>query len=92
LRDEGSVDDFLGHLTTTQFCLVISPESAEDIKERIATRLDQSLDYFYPLKDRESSRESTDRLSISMGELNEKDGPFKDIDQLKTKLLKISKS
>ena len=92
LREIGTVDDFLGHLTTTQFCLVIGPENVNDIKDRISTRLEQSLDYFYPLKDRESSKRSKDCLSITIGELTDKASPFKDVDQLKTKLLRLAKS
>jgi hypothetical protein len=49
----------------------------------------QSLDYFYPIKDRERRSETSDRLSVRMAEaLPAADGD-RGVDALKTELLRL---
>jgi GGDEF domain-containing protein len=91
LREFASPVNFLGHLTTTQFGLITHPDHVPGLSERINTRLEQSLDYFYPLKDRDSVKNSADRLAIQLGELHADQGPFKSLDVLKTELLNQSR-
>jgi PleD family two-component response regulator len=89
LREGGTARDFLGHLTVTDFILVLDAESVPEISERISTRLEQSLDYFYPIKDRGKKDKDPDKeLSITMCSLDAGAGPFQDIDDLKTTLLR----
>jgi len=88
LRGVGGPNDFLGHLSPTEFILVTGPGNVSALIERIRTRLDQSLDYFYPLKDRDQEGRIDKRLSVWMSQLSAQDGPFSDLDQIKAELMK----
>jgi DNA-binding response OmpR family regulator len=87
MRDVGTPNDFLGHLTPTTFGLVTSPAKAHELRERIETRLDQSLEYFYPLKDRDTAANQETALSIQINELLESDVTIKNISEIKDQLL-----
>jgi DNA-binding response OmpR family regulator len=87
MREFNSPKNYLCHLTTHQFGLITQPNHVPDLSERINTRLEQSLDYFYPLKDRDRIKDKPSRLAIQLGELRADQGPFESIDILKTKLL-----
>lgn len=89
IRESGTPNDFLGHLTTTTLALVTTPKYIDEMRKRIKTRLDQSLEYFYPLKDRTEKKITKEGfLTIEIMELNVSDGPFKSASEIKTKLLK----
>lgn len=86
LRDIGAPDDFLGHMATSQLGLVTTTDSLSKLRKKIKSRLSQSLDYFYPVKDREKiSKSDGSRLTIRIDEINEKMGPFNSIAELKEK-------
>ena len=87
IKENGSTDDFLGHISPTDFVVVISPASLPAFEERIRSRLEQSLDYFYPIKDREQATKQPDRLSIQISEVPSVYGRFSSVDQLKKDLL-----
>ena len=89
LRDLGESGDFLGHLDQTHFVLVTKPEKASALQERIRTRLEQALDYFYPIKDREQSIPNDRRLSVVIGELPT--GEFTSLEALKLALVRSKK-
>ncbi|MBU0511222.1 MAG: response regulator [Chloroflexi bacterium] len=88
VRNIGNASDFVGHLSATDFVVVTRLDTISNLKERIQTRLEQSLDYFYPLRDREISQEPRARLALQMSNLLPPQGPFEDIDNLKTALFK----
>lgn len=52
VREQGNPNDFIGQLSPTKFILVTTPDVSAYLAERIRSRLEQSLDYFYPIKDR----------------------------------------
>lgn len=56
VREHGREEDFIGHLGPEEFIIISAPEKIEQIRERIETRIRQSREYFYPLKDRERAR------------------------------------
>ena len=87
MKETGSTDDFLGHLSPTDFAVVVSPSNLEPFQERIRSRLEQSLDYFYPIKDREQASKRQDRLSIQISEVPSVYGRYTSVDQLKKELL-----
>ena len=89
MREVGEGEDFIGHLTPTDFVLVVTSENLPALQERIRERLEQSLDYFYPLKDRERISKRKDRLAINVVELPSVSGRFKDLDALKKELLQL---
>jgi DNA-binding response OmpR family regulator len=90
-RKVGTPGDFVGHFSASEFVVVTSPEVIADLGERIRSRLEQSLDYFYPLRDRESPKTPDKRLALRLAGLLPEQGPFKDLDHLKTMLLRKRK-
>ena len=87
MKESGSTDDFLGHISPTDFVVVVSPANLPSFQERIRSRLEQSLDYFYPIKDREQASKRSDRLAIQISEVPSVYGRFSSVDQLKKDLL-----
>ena len=87
MKETGSTEDFLGHLSPTDFAVVVSPSNLEPFQERIRSRLEQSLDYFYPIKDREQASKRQDRLAIQISEVPSVYGKYASVDQLKKELL-----
>ncbi len=47
-RKVGNPSDFVGHFSSSEFVVVTTNEIIARLGERIHSRLDQSLDYFYP--------------------------------------------
>jgi DNA-binding response OmpR family regulator len=89
-RESGGQDDFLGHLGSTDFILITKPERLSTLQERVRSRLEQSLDYFYPIKDREPGLQGK-RLEVKMGVLLPTDGVFTSVDTIKLALLRKKK-
>jgi DNA-binding response OmpR family regulator len=87
MKEAGSSDDFLGHISPTDFVIVVTPANLPAFQERIRSRLEQSLDYFYPIKDREQASKRSDRLSVTVTEVSSVFGRFSSVDQLKRDLL-----
>ena len=89
MREVGSVDDFLGHLTPTDFVLAASSANLPTLHERVRTRLEQSLDYFYPIKDREQAVKSSKKLVVKVVEVPSVSGKFNNVNDLKKELLRL---
>ena len=89
IREVGTADDFVGHLTPTDFVMLIIPDNLPALQERVRTRLEQSLDYFYPIKDRDQASKRSDRLGIKVVDLPTISGNFADVDMLKKELLRL---
>jgi len=89
MREVGDADDFIGHLTPTDFVLLVSSGNLPALQERVRTRLEQSLDYFYPIKDRERVSKRDDRLAIKVVDLPSIQGRFNNLDALKKELLRL---
>ena len=87
IRETGSTDDFIGHISPTDFVVVVSPATMPLFQERIRSRLVQSLDYFYPIKDRENASKRADRLAIKINEVPSVYGRYTSVEQLKKDLL-----
>ena len=87
VREVGGTSDFIGHLTPDDFVLVSSLQNLAALAERIQTRLEQSLDYFYPLKDRDRRDLGEGRLTLRIKQMVPSQGPFADLAALKAKLL-----
>lgn len=87
MKESGSTEDFLGHISPTDFVIVLTPANLPSFQERIRSRLEQSLDYFYPIKDREQAAKQPDRLAIQISEVPSVYGRFSSVEQLKKDLL-----
>ena len=90
-RKVGNPGDFVGHFSASEFVVVTTEEVIASLGDRIRSRLEQSLDYFYPLRDRETPHQPDKRLAVRMAGLLPNQGPFKDLDDLKTQLLRKRK-
>jgi PleD family two-component response regulator len=91
LRETGGPPDFLGHLGAADFVLVIPANNLNGISERLRGRLEQSLDYFYPIKDREKAARQKDRLAVKLAEVSSPAGHFNTAEQLKAELVRRKK-
>ena len=89
MREGGDADEFIGHLTPTDFVLVVSPGNLSALQQLISKRLEQSLDYFYPIKDREQAAKSENRLVVKVIEVPSSRGRFNDVDTLKKELSRL---
>jgi DNA-binding response OmpR family regulator len=87
VRDVGDANDFVGQYSPVEFILVTMPLSAGVLRERIRSRLDQSLDFFYPLKDRNREDFQARRIKVTIRQLDSSQGPFSDLSALKAALL-----
>jgi len=87
MKETGAAEDFLGHISPTDFVVVMPPANLPEFFKRISSRLEQSLDYFYPIKDREQASKRPDRLSIKVAEVPSVFGRFSSVDQLKKDVL-----
>jgi len=90
IRELSSVNDFVGHFSPDEFILVTSIHDQAALGERIKTRLEQSLEYFYPLRDRERKRLMHERLFLHIRLLTAEHGPYSSVNELKTHLVKAT--
>jgi DNA-binding response OmpR family regulator len=87
VREVGGTNDFVAHLKADDFILVTVPSNLSALGERIQTRLEQSLDYFYPLRDRDRRDLKVDRLAVHMAQVTASQGPFTNLETLKAMLV-----
>ncbi len=87
MHEAGNSEDFLGHLSPTDFSLITTPDKIELLQARSRSRLEQSLDYFYPIKDRDHPGLNGKRLTVRMGVLQAGEVNPDNIEQLKLSLL-----
>jgi DNA-binding response OmpR family regulator len=94
VREVGGEEDFIGHLAPNDFVIITGVEQLAALRERIQMRLNQSMEYFYPLKDREKARQAMEenRLKLIIGEVKHDQGPFADLDAFKKALLDSRKA
>jgi DNA-binding response OmpR family regulator len=86
MREAGTPDNFLGHLTPAEFLLMAEPGTVSALNERVRTRLEQSLDYFYPIKDRDQALSRTNRLIVKSASLASGERRFNSVDEIKVEL------
>ncbi len=83
--NEGQTDpdsSFVGQLNDTSFIIIVEAGRAAELRERLMARIKQSLDFFYPAKERISAEERPP-LTFSLGMLTAQQSPFTDGDALK---------
>ncbi len=85
VRDEGSPNDFVGQYDQAEFIIITQPSRWHALRERIRSRLEQALDYFYPLKDR-GRTDQAGRLAIRIATATSIDPAMQDIKALKARL------
>jgi DNA-binding response OmpR family regulator len=89
VREVGNETDFIGHLAPHDFIIITDEAHLGPIRERIEVRLKQSMSYFYPLKDREKAKQAMEenRLKLIIGQIDYHQGPFSDLETIKTAVL-----
>ena len=82
----GDREDFLGHLTPSDFLLITRPDRTSVIIERITQRLEKSLRYFYRDQDRNAEIFTEKKLSVHIEEISTDPGEIPDMEALQQKL------
>ncbi len=91
MREVSRPEDFLGHLTGTDFVLVLPPSNLAALSEKLQTRLDQSMEYFYPIKDREQIAKQSGKLMAKIVEIPSLKTKFANVEQIRAELFRIKK-
>lgn len=86
VQDQNGLDEFIGHLSATDFLIVTTQAQAADLRERIGKRLAQSLDYFYRDQDRDAGMFHNKELGVEIGELAAASLQDRDLPHLKAEL------
>lgn len=86
VRDLGTPEDFIGQLSPTEFIVITLPASLKPIADRLQTRIAQSIDLFYPLKDRGSKEIQDRRLGILLNTLDANTAPVRSLEDFKARL------
>lgn len=89
LREFSRPDDFLGHLSATDLVLVVPSSNLQVLREKLRSRLEQSVEYFYPLKDREQIAKRLDRLGAKLAEFASLKNIPTDVSQFKAGLANV---
>ncbi len=84
VRAFGSEDDFVGHLGAEEFVILTTTDRIENIRDRIETRVRQSLRHFY--RPRELEAGDADFLSLETGMVDYQTKQFEAADQVKQAL------
>jgi DNA-binding response OmpR family regulator len=85
MRESGADDGFVGHLTPTDFVMILNQYSLSDMEGRIQSKLEQSLDFFYPMGDRDKQ---TNRLNVRINKISASEQHITGMVQLKSEILK----
>lgn len=91
LHEAGSHDNFIGHISPTDLVLIVEPGISNSVAGRISSRLDQALEFFYPLKDREQLNSNSARLLVQIAQIDAGEGQFASVDEIKSELLRRRK-
>ncbi len=76
---EGGVDPdsyFIGQLSNTIFLIVVDASRSQELRNRLALRLKQAINYFYPAKDRQVPASQRPALRVSLSVITAMDGKF----------------
>jgi len=91
MREVSRLEDFLGHLSGSDFILIVPPSNLQPLSEKLRARLEQSVEYFYPIKDREQMSKHGRRLGSKMAEIVSVKDKYSSVDQIKTELFQLKK-
>jgi DNA-binding response OmpR family regulator len=86
VRDLGTPEDFIGHLTTSDFLIITRHAHAPVLRDRIRKRLEQSFDYFYSDQDREMGTFRNKQLGVQINEMTVAILQQRDLPHLKAEL------
>lgn len=87
VKEIGGEGDFVGHFSAEDFIVITSEARAREITERVDSRLSQSMDYFYPLRDRDAGNGRA-RLALTLKTLTGGSGTFADLGAIKSAVMR----
>jgi GGDEF domain-containing protein len=73
--ESGDLSDFVGQVDKADFLLVVRENKAQEIRNKLATRLSRAFDYFYPIRDIESGH-VTAPMRAEVGIATASGGPY----------------
>ncbi len=96
IKETGAGEDFIGHYSPNEFLIFADPVSAGVINERIRSRLEKALDYFYPAKDRDQRNKpaghtNLDWLVVQTAVLSSSDGSYTSFEEVISELSRRKK-
>ncbi len=74
---------FVGQLNDSSFVVICEPQRAAELRERLASRIKQSVNFFYPARERTTAQARPD-LTFSLGVVSGANGLFANVDSLKS--------
>ncbi len=83
--NEGQSDpdsSFVGQVNDSSFVIIVEAGRAVELRERLASRIKQSINFFYPAKER-TPHDERPQLSFELGLITAQNGPFADCEALK---------
>ncbi len=88
VKEDGESDNFVGHLEDEDFIIITQAEHVKDIRDRIERRVQQSREYFYPIKDHDKAKKAIEenQLQLSSGFISKSTKTFESVDDLKKAL------
>ncbi len=86
MAEVGVEKDFLGHFGPSEFVAIVPSGVVTALQDRIRGRLVQSLEKFYPIKDRDQAVKRSNRLMVKTNEIPSVRGRFANVEQLKVEL------
>lgn len=88
VKEHGGKDDFMGHLEHEDFLIVTHKANAKAILDRIERRIQQSREYFYPIKDHNKARKAMteNQLALSSAVIDRSSGSYDTVKALKEAL------
>lgn len=89
--ETGDEDSFVGHLDQTSFVVLTQSNQVQSLQTAVKNRLQSSIQYFYPLKDRERAAQGS-TIRIATGITQAKGEAFSSVDEMKTALLRTRRS
>lgn len=89
--ETGGRDSFVGHLDQTSFVVITQSDQVQSLQTAVKNRLQPSIRYFYPLKDRERAAQGS-TIRIATGIIQAKGETFSSVDEMKTALLRRRRS
>jgi PleD family two-component response regulator len=71
----GTLEDFVGHIGPADFMLITRENKANDMRDKLSSRLERAFNYFYPIKDIEAGRIAAP-MKAEVGIATASSGPF----------------
>lgn len=93
VKEAGDDSSFIGHLEPTSFVILAHTNQISNLQATVLNRLQPSIQYFYPLRDRENAarNQAGNMIRVATGIIRSSDGAFSSVDKLKTALLRSRK-